>query len=420
MKHSNTSHKCNKEIVSIFLSFLVLSLPVVNASEIKPILDGNGNLKSGDGFCRTYNELNQLVKVYEGDECVGNPIIEYIWHPTEERVLVKDVYEEGNWKETIYYVDENYVLKENASGEYPEVYIKIDGQLLAQNVNGEKQSLHPDYLGSMSLILDSDGNIVENTWYSPFGEIVEGGKYSRYSYEGKELDKSIKELDFHFRKYKPGWGMFTKPDSIIPNKFDPQQLNRYAFERNNPIKHIDPDGHAFPLALAFVIVGIIGLSMYIKESMDYVGNPNPTTQESTHFYVNSVITAASAGGGKSIVSVVTPTVAGTTVSVFEVDDMITDAIVEVIEEDKEEKVEEEEKKIPKLKKAIYIDEYGNEVNIMIPENAKRLRIYSGGSGGGGTGSNVIERGDGHWVIEGSEDDDGTRPDDNEDDDSNDK
>jgi len=62
---------------------------------------------------------------------------------------------------------------ENSSGNHTKKYIYQDGILVAQvNTNGNKQSLHPDHLGSNSLMLDSNGNIVENTWYSPFLEIV--------------------------------------------------------------------------------------------------------------------------------------------------------------------------------------------------------------------------------------------------------
>lgn len=37
--------------------------------------------------------------------------------------------------------------------------------------------------------------------------------------------------------------MFTQPDTVTPDRYDPQLLNRYAFERNNPYKYTDPTGH---------------------------------------------------------------------------------------------------------------------------------------------------------------------------------
>lgn len=248
---------------------LIISMPICLAESVNPVLDANGNLVSGDGFYREYNELNQLVRVYEGDDNTGNLLHEYIWHPTEERILVKDVYSSGAWKETIYYVDENYVVKENASGEYKEVYIKIDGQLVAQETNGEKQSLHPDHLGSTSLILDSTGSIVENTWYSPFGEVVAGGEDSRFDYTGMEKDEETEEYDYHARMYDSDNGRFNQPDSQIQNVFVPQGLNRYGYVLNNPYKFIDPSGRNYRGLYDSDAVGGAGHSAGIVFNKDY-------------------------------------------------------------------------------------------------------------------------------------------------------
>lgn len=44
-------------------------------------------------------------------------------------------------------------------------------------------------------------------------------------------------------EYEPDIPIFNKPDTLIPNVYDPQTLNRYAFERSNPYKYTDPTGH---------------------------------------------------------------------------------------------------------------------------------------------------------------------------------
>ncbi len=45
-----------------------------------------------------------------------------------------------------------------------------------------------------------------------------------------------------------------QPDTLIQNVYDPQSLNRYSFERSNPYKYTDEDGHyAIP-----VIAGVGG------------------------------------------------------------------------------------------------------------------------------------------------------------------
>ncbi|MDP3698089.1 MAG: hypothetical protein Q8R47_00730 [Nanoarchaeota archaeon] len=40
------------------------------------------------------------------------------------------------------------------------------------------------------------------------------------------------------------FAMFTQPDPTLPDLYDPQQLNRYAYARNSPYNYVDPDGKA--------------------------------------------------------------------------------------------------------------------------------------------------------------------------------
>jgi len=38
-------------------------------------------------------------------------------------------------------------------------------------------------------------------------------------------------------------GRFTQPDTVLPEPGDPQQLNRFAYVRNNPLRFTDSTGH---------------------------------------------------------------------------------------------------------------------------------------------------------------------------------
>lgn len=253
--------------IASFLSVLVISLPITLAQEINYVTDANGNLVTGDSFYREYNELNQLIRVRQGNISTGPILEEYEWHPTEERILIKDVFSNGVKNYTVYYVSKEYVVIENSTGNYTEEYIYQDGVLVAQvDTNGNKFAVHSDYEGSTTTITDANGNVAEQTFFGPYGQIISGGQKLRYDYEGKEFDSVVEDYDFNFRKYKPEPPIFTQPDTLIQNVYDPQQLNRYAFERNNPYKYTDPTGHQYQAEIGkSIVLGTIAVILHILQ-----------------------------------------------------------------------------------------------------------------------------------------------------------
>ena len=229
------------KFIGIFMAMLIISLPVAFADELQLTYDANGNLLSGDGYNRTYNSLNQLVEIRNS---TGSLLEEFVYHPVEERILVKKVYNSsGSIKERIIYVDDNFVRVVNSSGSFDFTYVMHEGQKVAEELNDVKKFTITDHLGSTGAITDSVGTVVEQTTYSPYGEIISGGS-SRFDYEGKEFDSVVGDYDFHFRKFLGNPPIFTQPDTLIQNVYDPQSLNRYMFERGNPYKNVDRDGHA--------------------------------------------------------------------------------------------------------------------------------------------------------------------------------
>ena len=45
------------------------------------------------------------------------------------------------------------------------------------------------------------------------------------------------------RYYAAKIGRFVQPDSMLPDIYDVQQLNRYVYVKNNPLKYTDPSGN---------------------------------------------------------------------------------------------------------------------------------------------------------------------------------
>ena len=132
----------------------------------------------------------------------------------------------------------------NESGTFYENYIYQDDILVAQrDANGNKQALHNDNLGSVSLITDSTGNVVENEFYSPFGEsLVSNNAEKNKLYTGQFKDDINCQYYYGARYYNQCNIIFIQADPEIQNIFDPQFLNRYSYVRNNPYKLFDPDG----------------------------------------------------------------------------------------------------------------------------------------------------------------------------------
>lgn len=113
---------------------------------------------------------------------------------------------------------------------------------------------HLDAVGSVRVVTDAGGGVVERHDYLPFGEeCTAGGCASNPAlgageprkYTGKERDRETGLDYFGARYYAAKTGRFTAIDPVYTwkeNLLDPQRWNRYAYVRNNPLKYTDPDG----------------------------------------------------------------------------------------------------------------------------------------------------------------------------------
>jgi len=224
---------------------LVVSMPIAFSQEYRLDYDRNGNLiyDEESNLYREYNEQNQLAKI-RLNNATGTILQKFLWEPMEDRVFIKDEYNmDGSWKKTTYYFGSDYVITQNSSGIYNETYIFQEGILVGfEDTDGRKNYVLTDHLGSTSVVLDENGNVIENSWTSPFGELIEGGRASRYDFTRKEFDDLTQEYDFTARRMNPEWGRFTTPDTTLPMIYNPQGLNRYSYVYNNPYSLIDPDG----------------------------------------------------------------------------------------------------------------------------------------------------------------------------------
>ena len=245
------------------------------AEEYRIDYDKNGNIiyDQESNVYREYNELNQLIRT-RINNASGTILQEYTYDPLKERIFIKDeFYSNGSLKSSTYYFDDDYVVIQNSSGIYNETYIFQDGILVGyEDTDGKKRYVLPDHEGSAHVVLDESGNVLEENLFSPFAEPLEGVKENKFSYEAKEYDPLVQDYDFQFRKYLPNIHIFGQPDDEINDPYNPQYLNRYSFELNNPYRYTDPDGHYIETAfdIAFIASDITAINEDPSDITNYL------------------------------------------------------------------------------------------------------------------------------------------------------
>ncbi len=104
---------------------------------------------------------------------------------------------------------------------------------------------------------------MERTVYRPYGEAVAPGVGApnsppEFGFTGQRFVKAAEIYDYGARMYDPTLGRFLQPDVLVPEPFNPQNLNRYSYVLNDPTNRIDPSGNlSFHLTGAATFGGTI-------------------------------------------------------------------------------------------------------------------------------------------------------------------
>ena len=118
-----------------------------------------------------------------------------------------------------------------------------DAMVAYADTTGAVDYLFTDHLGSVTTTHGASGTL--NNRYHPFGEPRDTLQVidTDHGYTGQRRDTTTGLMYYQARYYDPTLRRFTQPDTIIPNALNPQDLNRYTYTRNNPVKYTDPSGH---------------------------------------------------------------------------------------------------------------------------------------------------------------------------------
>jgi RHS repeat-associated protein len=168
----------------------------------------------------------------------------------------------GTAGQYIYDGDGRRVKKVDGSGTTVFVYDAM-GQLVAEYTSGAASGsstsyITADHLGSTRAVTRGDGSVKAMYDYLPFGEELGAGigqrtgpmgyggaDTTKQKFTGKERDTETGLDYFGARYYSSAQGRFTSADPVIMTKdrlADPQQINLYAYTRNDPLNLLDPTG----------------------------------------------------------------------------------------------------------------------------------------------------------------------------------
>jgi RHS repeat-associated protein len=112
--------------------------------------------------------------------------------------------------------------------------------------NGTLYYLLSDHLGSTSLTTDASGVKVAGLRYNAWGSVryADGATPTKYTFTGQYSHTADFGLMFFNARWYDGYlNRWTSPDSVVPDYYNPLDLDRYQYVRSNPVKYNDPTGH---------------------------------------------------------------------------------------------------------------------------------------------------------------------------------
>ncbi len=217
--------------------------------------DADGDMTTRNGYPITWTVDNLPASIASA---AGSSTFSY--DPDGNRYYQAATFN-GNGTDTTYIGGLFEVVSTSTTTEYRH-NIVADGQIVAvhtidQSGDAYTDYLHSDHLGSVDVITNDSGNVIQTMSFDAFGmrrdptnwdydlsqnTISTLKNYTDRGYTDQEELDSVALVDMNGRVYDPTVGRFISADPTVPDPLFSQAFNRYSYVYNSPLEYTDPSG----------------------------------------------------------------------------------------------------------------------------------------------------------------------------------
>ncbi len=232
--------------------------------------DAKGNRTTDGATSLTYSSFNKPVRMVKGGDT-----LRFDYGP--DRALYRQTtfltQPGGATSQTVReYIGGLYERETTSEGLVRHIHYIAGGSGVAAILTDERSAasppvrlryIHKDHLGSVDVITDSAGAVVERQSFDAWGRrrtvayntgtatwsvtypATPGSAETHRGFTGHEMLDAVGLVHMGGRIYDPITARFLSPDPFVQSPDNLQNLNRYSYVLNNPLSFTDPSGFFF-------------------------------------------------------------------------------------------------------------------------------------------------------------------------------
>ncbi len=250
--------------------------------------DANGNntlttgFTGGSGITTSrhieYTAFDKIQRIYTGSSL--NPFEEstYRYDTSEQRFSRTDTNADGETNVThfignveIEYNHNGQVAYKRQLGNYA-VITEAKSSFSSSYISTQETYLFNDHLGSVDVITDEEGRVLQQMSFSAWGERRLPGSwqdmslptmrdylsdYTTRGFTGHEMLDTFGIINMGGRIYDAALGKLLQADPFVQEPINSQSYNRYTYVFNNPLSYTDPSGFITLRQVVGIVAGVL-------------------------------------------------------------------------------------------------------------------------------------------------------------------